>query len=181
MAARRRSVQCGGPHSLSFLPSSSPFPRVIGGIRGCWMTPSAQPHSLSFLPPFLPPPLPIRRRWDSWLLDVAICNAAGIVAGLATLACFGSRPYHWWGLGGRGRGGQGGGLVGSSERPAWGPAAGAIADCPSLPHAPAAPFAAADRTPGAGAGPGQAGEGEGAGPSPGGGGTPRWGLGKGGP
>eukprot|EP01026_Neomeris_dumetosa_P009437 TRINITY_DN13203_c0_g1_i1.p2 TRINITY_DN13203_c0_g1~~TRINITY_DN13203_c0_g1_i1.p2 ORF type:complete len:236 (-),score=10.50 TRINITY_DN13203_c0_g1_i1:77-784(-) len=36
--------------------------------------------------------------WDSWLLDVAICNAIGIFTGMATVGYFRSHTYDWRGL-----------------------------------------------------------------------------------
>ena len=36
--------------------------------------------------------------WDSWILDVAVCNLAGLLAGMATVKYFGSKKYDWQGL-----------------------------------------------------------------------------------
>ncbi|GAB4819217.1 hypothetical protein N2152v2_006263 [Parachlorella kessleri] len=36
--------------------------------------------------------------WDSWVLDVAICNALGIVTGMWTVRYFRSKEYNWTGL-----------------------------------------------------------------------------------
>ncbi|KAL4540689.1 hypothetical protein Ndes2526B_g07525 [Nannochloris sp. 'desiccata'] len=36
--------------------------------------------------------------WDSWLLDVAICNAIGIVTGMWTVRYFKSKQYNWRGI-----------------------------------------------------------------------------------
>ncbi|KAK9837431.1 hypothetical protein WJX81_001944 [Elliptochloris bilobata] len=36
--------------------------------------------------------------WDSWLLDVLICNWLGIWAGMRSVKWFGSREYNWTGL-----------------------------------------------------------------------------------
>ncbi len=35
--------------------------------------------------------------WDSWILDVLLCNWAGIFAGMQTVRWFGSREYNWSG------------------------------------------------------------------------------------
>uniref|UniRef100_A0A061R748 CDP-diacylglycerol--serine O-phosphatidyltransferase n=1 Tax=Tetraselmis sp. GSL018 TaxID=582737 RepID=A0A061R748_9CHLO len=36
--------------------------------------------------------------WDSWILDVAICNNIGIVVGMALVAHFKGKTYHWSGV-----------------------------------------------------------------------------------
>ncbi|EFN55835.1 hypothetical protein CHLNCDRAFT_30982 [Chlorella variabilis] len=36
--------------------------------------------------------------WDSWLLDVAICNAIGIYTGMWTVRYFKSKQYNWSGI-----------------------------------------------------------------------------------
>jgi phosphatidylserine synthase 2 len=36
--------------------------------------------------------------WDSWLLDVLICNLGGLLAGMATVNYFGSKKYNWQGI-----------------------------------------------------------------------------------
>lgn len=36
--------------------------------------------------------------WDSWVLDVAVCNLIGIYVGMKTVRWFGSRTYNWSGL-----------------------------------------------------------------------------------
>jgi phosphatidylserine synthase 2 len=36
--------------------------------------------------------------WDSWVLDVALCNWAGIAAGMWTLRYFRGREYNWRGI-----------------------------------------------------------------------------------
>lgn len=36
--------------------------------------------------------------WDSWILDVALCNALGISLGMHTVAYFESKSYDWRGL-----------------------------------------------------------------------------------
>jgi phosphatidylserine synthase 2 len=36
--------------------------------------------------------------WDSWVLDVLVCNALGIVTGLATVRYFRSKRYNWRGI-----------------------------------------------------------------------------------
>ncbi|KAK9815001.1 hypothetical protein WJX73_004520 [Symbiochloris irregularis] len=36
--------------------------------------------------------------WDSWILDVAVCNFGGLLAGMATVRWFDSLEYNWEGL-----------------------------------------------------------------------------------
>ena len=36
--------------------------------------------------------------WDSWILDVAVCNNIGIITGLWTVRYFGSKIYNWRGI-----------------------------------------------------------------------------------
>ena len=36
--------------------------------------------------------------WDSWILDVAMCNLGGMAAGMWTVRYFGSKKYDWQGL-----------------------------------------------------------------------------------
>ena len=36
--------------------------------------------------------------WDSWVLDVAVCNAIGIVTGMWTVRYFRSKEYNWRGI-----------------------------------------------------------------------------------
>jgi len=36
--------------------------------------------------------------WDSWILDVALCNALGIVTGMWTVRYFKSKQYNWRGI-----------------------------------------------------------------------------------
>lgn len=36
--------------------------------------------------------------WDSWILDVAVCNAIGIVTGMWTVRYFKSKEYNWRGI-----------------------------------------------------------------------------------
>lgn len=36
--------------------------------------------------------------WDSWILDVCICNFGGLLAGMATVRYFGSKKYNWQGI-----------------------------------------------------------------------------------
>lgn len=36
--------------------------------------------------------------WDSWILDVAVCNLAGLLLGMATVKYFGSKRYNWQGI-----------------------------------------------------------------------------------
>lgn len=36
--------------------------------------------------------------WDSWILDVAVCNNIGIITGLWTVRYFGSQQYNWRGI-----------------------------------------------------------------------------------
>lgn len=42
--------------------------------------------------------------WDSWILDVAICNAIGIEVGMWTVRFFRSKEYNWSGIYSRGQG-----------------------------------------------------------------------------
>lgn len=35
--------------------------------------------------------------WDSWLLDVAICNWGGLIVGMMAVKYFGSKKYNWQG------------------------------------------------------------------------------------
>lgn len=35
--------------------------------------------------------------WDSWLLDVAICNFGGLMVGMMAVKYFGSKNYNWQG------------------------------------------------------------------------------------
>lgn len=37
-------------------------------------------------------------RWDSWILDVAVCNLIGLLTGMATVRYFGSQRYNWRGI-----------------------------------------------------------------------------------
>ena len=36
--------------------------------------------------------------WDSWVLDVLVCNNIGIITGLMTVRWFGSQTYNWRGI-----------------------------------------------------------------------------------
>lgn len=36
--------------------------------------------------------------WDSWILDVAVCNAGGIALGMATVKYFQAKEYDWRGM-----------------------------------------------------------------------------------
>ena len=46
-----------------------------------------------------PPVTPLGTcRWDSWILDVAMCNLGGMFAGMWTVRHFGSKKYDWQGL-----------------------------------------------------------------------------------
>lgn len=36
--------------------------------------------------------------WDSWILDVLVCNNIGIITGLWTIKWFGSQTYNWRGI-----------------------------------------------------------------------------------
>jgi phosphatidylserine synthase 2 len=36
--------------------------------------------------------------WDSWVLDVLLCNLGGLLAGMATVKYFGSKNYNWQGM-----------------------------------------------------------------------------------
>lgn len=36
--------------------------------------------------------------WDSWILDVAVCNLGGLLIGMKTVEYFGSKNYNWQGI-----------------------------------------------------------------------------------
>lgn len=36
--------------------------------------------------------------WDSWILDVALCNFGGLLLGMAAVRFFGSKKYDWQGM-----------------------------------------------------------------------------------
>jgi phosphatidylserine synthase 2 len=36
--------------------------------------------------------------WDSWILDVAVCNLGGMLIGMKTVEYFGSKNYDWQGI-----------------------------------------------------------------------------------
>ena len=36
--------------------------------------------------------------WDSWILDVAVCNLVGLLVGMRTVKYFGSKKYNWQGI-----------------------------------------------------------------------------------